>query len=334
MKLHLNDLALVHATLSPIDSRSDINPFIKDKLPLITAPMDMVIDATNADYFYDQKLNICLPRGLKASKSDYFVSYGLDEVITMLDSKVSFPKRILIDIANGAMLKLYETAKRIKQETVCQLMVGNIANPETYRKYCDILGENDYIRLGIGGGSACTTSANSGVHYPMASLIQETFRIKKENNFKVNIIADGGFRNFDEIIKAIALGADYVMLGSILSKSFESCSSFYYKDYDGFKTTSKAHATKLFDEGKEVYKYYRGMSTKDVQKSWNKTKLKTSEGIAMYNKVEHYLHKWTENFEDYLRTAMSYCGVQTLDEFRDKANFITISEQAQKAYKK
>ena len=66
--------------------------------------------------------------------------------------------------------------------------------------------------------SGCLTSANTGVHFPMASLIHECYQYKKKGNYNTKIVADGGFRNYDDIIKAIMLGADYVMLGGILNK--------------------------------------------------------------------------------------------------------------------
>ena len=66
--------------------------------------------------------------------------------------------------------------------------------------------------------SGCLTSANTGVHFPMASLIYECYQYKKKESYNTKIVADGGFRNYDDIIKAIMLGADYVMLGGILNK--------------------------------------------------------------------------------------------------------------------
>ena len=73
----------------------------------------------------------------------------------------------------------------------------------------------------------CTTSANASIHYPMASLIYECNRIKQDNAYDCKIVADGGFKNFADIIKALALGADYVMLGGILNKCLESDSYPY-----------------------------------------------------------------------------------------------------------
>lgn len=338
-KIDWNDVSIVPAILSKIDSRSEINPYKNGKLPLFVSPMDTVINNTNADIFHNQGLEVCIPRGVKNENNKYFQSYGLDDIAEMVDSGENPPKRILIDIANGNMLKLHNISKMIKEKYNhnIELMVGNIANPETYRKYCEI--GVDWVRCGVGGGSACTTSANVSIHYPMASLVNECYNISKEFERPTKIVADGGFKNFSDIIKAIALGADAVMLGGILNKSLESCGDDYIftaSEYSSPKYTKISHedAVKYYNNGVDVYKYYRGMSTKEVQISLGRKKIKTGEGISKYNKVEYTLSGWMENFEDYLRSAMSYTGCKTLDEFRGKVQWITISQNAFNRYNK
>ena len=205
------------------------------------------------------------------------------------------------------------------------LMVGNVANPFTYVEYCKI--NVDYIRIGIGNGQACLTTANTGVGYPMASLIKECFDLKKKYYLRGKIVADGGFKNYDDINKALALGADYVMLGSMLNKCLESCSPTieeykthkkpYIQDGDGNLTLELIKDKRLFKE-------YRGMSTKAVQKAWGKTVLTTAEGITKYNLVEYTLAGFVENLEDYLKTAMSYTSSANLETFKEsKCNEIT-----------
>lgn len=291
--------------------------------------MDKVIDETNIDEFVKRNINICLPRHIKyeiIKNDNYFYSYGLDEIIELLNNKSQLPKKVLIDIANGHMQKLYDVSKEIKQKfgSDIELMIGNIANPDTYRKYCEI--GVDYIRVGIGGGSACTTSANVSIHYPMASLIEECGYIKGAFSNPTKIIADGGFKNFSDIIKALALGADYVMLGGLFNKTLESCGDSFIKDDNGdFICVDFESAKSYFESGVDVYKYYRGMSTKEVQKYWNRSELKTGEGITKYNKVESSLEGWCENFTDYLKSAMSYTDSRNLSDFIGEVQFEKIS---------
>ena len=331
-KFDWNDITIIPDTLSTIASRSEINPLQNGKLPIFTAPMDMVIDENNISEFELNNVNICLPRNVKfdSLKNDnYFYSYGLDEMIELFESGKDLPKKVLIDVANGHMFKLWEISKRIKEKygNNIELMVGNIANPDTYRKYCEI--GVDWIRVGIGGGSACTTSANVSIHFPMASLVNECYEISKEFDNPTKILADGGFRSFSDIIKALALGADACMLGGIFNKCLESCSDNFLKDSVGiFHLIDEERAITNFDSGIDVWKYYRGMSTKEVQKSWNRKELKTGEGISKYNKVEYTLSGWRENFTDYLRSAMSYSNSRTLEDFIGQANWVKISQNA------
>jgi IMP dehydrogenase/GMP reductase len=338
MKLDWNDISIVPTIISDISSRSEINPLLNGKLPLFTAPMDTVIDETNIHNFEKNNINICLPRNIKYSdlKNDnYFYSYGIDEVIEIFNSEKTFPKKVLIDVANGHMQKLLDISKSIKEKfgNDVELMVGNIANPQTYKKYCEI--GVDWIRVGIGGGSACTTSANAAIHYPMASLIKECKNLSYSQDTPTKIIADGGFKNFSDIIKAIAMGADAVMLGGIFNKCLESCGDNFLKDSSGrFYSIDSIKALNCFSDGTDVYKYYRGMSTKEVQRSWNRSELKTGEGISKYNLIEYTLNGWCENFTDYLKSAMSYTGSRSLEEYCGEVEWIEISQNAFKRFNK
>lgn len=332
IKFDWDDISIVPSTLSDISSRSEIEI---NNLPIFTAPMDMVIDENNINKFYKNNINICLPRNIKydvVKDQNYFYSYGLDEITSIIANNDILPNKVLIDIANGHMKKLYDISKVIKEKyKYVQLMIGNIANPEAYREYCKI--GVDLIRVGIGGGSVCTTSANVSIHYPMASLISECYEISKEFENPTKIVADGGFRNYSDIIKALALGADFVMLGSILNKCLESCSDTYEIENDILVKVIEDPIIK-FNNKVELYKYYRGMSTKEVQKTWNRKELKTGEGISKYNKVEYTIDGWCENFIDYLKSAMSYSNSKNLSEFIGKAKWVYISQNSFKRFNK
>jgi IMP dehydrogenase/GMP reductase len=342
IKFDFEDLTIVHAVLSDVDSRTQIS---LEYLPLFVAPMDTVVDENNVEIFTNQGYQVCMPRkeGVPAHLTDeIFHSFGLDEIINMMDSGEALPKKVLIDVANGAMRKLYETSKRIKTEfPSVVLMVGNIANPETYRLYSEI--GVDYIRVGIGGGSACTTSANAAIHYPMASLIKECYDIACTMDNPTKIIADGGFKKYDDIIKALALGADYVMIGGILNKTIESCGDKYVHSTSSsegktgvtnWTKISQTTAELLFKEGKHISTNYRGMSTKEVQVKWGKKEIKTSEGISKFNKIEYTLAGWTKNMISYLKSNMSYSGKFNLETYKGEAQYVFITENAKARFRK
>lgn len=340
-KFDFNDICIVPESISSISHRYEVNVLNEDgKLPIFVSPMDTVIDEINYKYFYQSNLEVCLPRNIRIYDNEVFISMSLDEFeeyVEWYSVRMNLPSksRILVDIANGHMKRLLDVTKKFYEKRKSEnhtLMVGNIANPKTYEQFASIGVE--YIRVGIGGGSGCLTSANTGVHYPMASLISETYKIKKLNGYKTKIVADGGFRNFDDIIKALALGADYVMLGGILNKCLESCSQtkLFNKIPISVNLSNKIWSEYPFLR-RFMTKNFRGMSTKQVQKKWNKTNLKTSEGISKVNKVEYTLEQWVNNFSDYLKSAMSYTNSLTLEEFKN-SEYIFITQNAMNRYKK
>jgi glutamate synthase domain-containing protein 2 len=267
-----------------------------------------------------------------------FHSFGLNEIETQLnDYKIFILKNnsfyqypnILIDMANGHMSRLIEIVKEIKEKwPSINLMVGNVANPLTYKNLA--MAGADLIRLGVGTGRGCTTAANVGIYYPIGSLIHECKKIKNEFDLKTKIVADGGMRCFDDIIKALALGSDYILCGSIFNKTMQSAGFNYLY---GIKIPYDV-ARVLWKWGLPIKKKYRGMSTKAVQRKWGKTKLVTSEGITIYQKVEYNLSQWVENFEDYLKSCMSYCGAKTLEEFIGNVEWEFISYNSLKRFQK
>jgi len=371
IKFDFDDILIVPAISTYINSRyADIE--LPEILPIFNAPMDTVVNLSNYDFFHKNKINVVLPRTVNYNqflelenelcdinlfrnfRSDLFISLGFNDIEYHLKTKfLEFHDnaRILIDVANGHLSKIADYCKQIKYlRPDIKIMVGNIANPETYRYYAekDCV---DYIRVGIGNGSGCLTTKQSGVGYPKASLIREVYEEKlrfieyNEHNKKLGyngyglfkvanvipaIVADGGMRDYSDIIKAYALGADYVMIGSIFNKAFESCADNYLY---GIKLNKKL-AVYLYDKKFPIKKYFRGMSTKEAQKAMGKTKFKTSEGVVRYRKVEYHLDGWIENFKHYLRNAMSYADCTKLEDFIGKVNIVRITENAHKGYNK
>lgn len=342
MKFDWNDLLIQPAYQSQITSRSQINLF--RPFPLMTSPMDTVINSENENIFKNAGIIPVLPRGVDPTNPwDSFWSIGLDTFLEMSEGKQSEFKshKILVDIANGHMEIITKAIPGfLKHFPNFELMVGNVANPETFK----VLAEAGvhYVRMGIGNGGGCLTTEQTGVGYPMASLIHETYslREKKESKFhpswgsqkainlrNCKIVADGGFRTYSDIIKALALGADYVMVGGIFNKCLESAGTTMSERGLAVDQHSEEVRKKL-QGGEKFYKKFRGMSTKEVQRSWGKEVIKTSEGISKTQLVEGTLDQWIENFEHYLRTAMSYTGKMELEDFIGKVEWNLISQQS------
>ena len=337
------DLTIKPCVVSDIDHRAECIPFDKDgMLPLFTAPMDTVVDEGNFNLFELNKINAILPRieqypidvrvtyatgGKWAAFSlDEFIHYFCTPVIPMFKG---YPMKALIDVANGHMRRMFDAAKKAKSIWGHNLILmgGNIANEEAYRFYADA--GFDYVRVGIGGGKGCLSTSNTGVHKPMASLVNDVYLIKKELEEEIKadpshklryeklpyIIADGGIRGYRDIIKAIALGADYVMIGSVFAKMAESAAP--KQEIDG-----------------ESYATFYGMASREGQIAMNGAKTKTSEGVKKLLKVEYTMEGWTKNFTDYLRSAMSYLGTDTLDVVREKTILVVNSQNAVNAVNK
>lgn len=349
MKYGLNDISIVPAPKSLISSRSQCDPYDKDfMLPLFTAPMSSVVNIENYELFEENKIHAIIPRNVELQTrltqcEKNWVAFSLDEFIELVDlCKFENGSKVLIDIANGHMVKLHnaiKTAKQIYGDNI-KIMAGNIANPETY----EILSEcgADYVRVGIGGGSMCLTSSNTAVHFPLISLIEECFEISLRLDKPAFIVADGGVRGYSDIIKCLACGADYVMCGSVFNKMLESAGEtkivkgFTANDSVFVKVNQYSDETRMdFENGKYFFsKSNYGMSTKKAQKELGSEKLKTSEGIIRSSLVEYTMSGWVENFTDYLKSAMSYTSSYTLDDFVGNVETIVISNNAYSAINK
>lgn len=198
-----------------------------------------------------------------------------------------------------------------------------------------VLDDNSYVVNDVCvHNCGCLTTQQTGVGYPMASLIEQTKGIADTLSNPAKIVADGGFKKYADIIKALALGADYVMLGSILNKALESAGTTINVSDQKFVNQYLDETLQDFKNGVPFVKQFRGMSTKEAQKSLGNKILKTSEGVVREQKVEYTLEGWADNFEHYLRSAMSYTNSLTLNDFIGEVNTIVISENAFNRYNK
>ena len=373
MLLSFNDICLVPAVVSEIEHRSECSPYLDNgMLPLFTAPMTSVIDENNWQVFKENKINTIIPRSVnwetRLDLSDKtFIAVSLSEFERLVDFYHSIQtSHICVDIANGHMKKLLDLCKQAKEKfgDNIKLMAGNIANPDTYLEYAKV--GIDYIRCGIGGGSCCTTAANTSCTFPMVSLLKKlashrnTVTVSIEWNGKERrkcdgetciyyspyrlapkIVADGGFSNFDQIIKALAIGADYVMLGKIFAMSEEACGDILNKSYFPYNVEMQGPFQDWIrkQDISEIktwncYRQYYGMSTKKAQTEISGEATKTAEGIETLVPIKYTLAGWCDNFISYLRSAMSYCNSRTLGEFRKNAHIEQISANSFNAYYK
>ena len=376
-KYSYNDIMVKPAILSTINHRAECNPFDEDgNLPLFAAPMDSVVNINNFSLFEKNGIIPILPRTeLLENRIDYacngkwaaFSLQEFEEEFTKGKITTSDGIKALIDIANGHVARLYElvrASKSIYGENI-QVMVGNIANPETYRACVE--SKVDYVRCSVGTGCFCITCSNTSIGYPIASLISEIAEIKEEyinkgvdKNSLPKIIADGGIRNYSDVIKAIALGADYVMIGSLFVKMIESSAikvmkkgvgnggkriilRFPIERYKNFKFENDCWYGEYTDEfiekmkesGRgveigqkpigEIYAKGYGMASKAGQIAMKGKKVHTSEGIEKTLPVIYTMSSWVENMIDYLRSAMSYTNSKTLDDLKN-AQVIIVSQ--------
>ena len=357
-KYAYNDLTIVPAVMSKVRSRSEIKCVDdNDRLPIFVAPMSAVINDKNYEVYETNDLYTVIPRSvdfgtrvklfgnngrLFNDNNFRFIAMSLNEFKDFFCDRKNLIAggqrfNVCIDIANGHMQYLYdlcEIAKGIAEENEYELviMTGNIANPDTYHEICMMRINDrpliDYIRVGIGSGAGCITSSNTATHYPMASLIDECNKVKRRLQLPecTKIVADGGIRNYSDVIKALALGADYVMIGSLFAKCLESCGVKQFTNYMGEKQMCSAQeAYELYEKGAQLYTKFYGMASADGQIAINHKKTKTAEGITKMMPVEYKLHKWVENMCDYLRSAMSYCGSFNLNNFIGRQTLVVNS---------
>lgn len=348
MLYSLDEICLIPATISNIEHRVDVNVFTnKNNYPIFTAPMASIVDETNVNVLKDNKLNVIIPRSVEWSKRLEYLQAGewvavgfkeaqyIYEYLELEVFTVTNTIRLCIDQANGHMESLLKLCKDLKERfgKNIKIMTGNIANPYTYKEYAKA--GVDYVRVGIGSGNVCTTSVQTGIHYPMGSLL---IKLKEEKDFiqkSINlgakylstpkIIADGGFKRIDQCIKALALGADFVMLGEILAKSEEACGQIIPSV-----------------DMRDRYREYFGMSTEKAQIIVNAASLygtdffipKHSEGQIKSVPIEYTLSEWEVDFEHALRSSMSYAGANNLKQYIGKVNYDYMTPVTYNAYMK
>ncbi len=252
-----------------------------------------------------KKLNLIVGAAIGTSQKD------LERAKSLIDNGVDL---LVIDTAHGHSQMVIKTLSKIKKivkkKSVC---VGNIASGEAarilYNEGADIL------KVGIGPGSICTTRLVAGIGVPQFSAILDVKNVLK--NKKIKIISDGGIKFSGDIIKALAAGADAVMMGSIFAGTSETPGKKYK-----FKN--------------KLYKSYRGMgsvgamssgsSDRYFQKNLKDKSKFVPEGVEGRVMFKGEISKIIYQLQGGLRSSMGYIGAQNLMEISKKAKFLKITK--------
>ena len=221
---------------------------------------------------------------------------------------------IVIDTAHGHSKKVINTLLKLKKiNSKIPICVGNIATGEAAKRLYN--SGADIIKVGIGPGSICTTRMVAGIGVPQISAIMDVKRALKSR--KVKIISDGGIKFSGDIVKALAAGADAIMMGSI------------------FAGTEESPGKKFKVKGK-LYKQYRGMGSigamssgsanRYFQKNFKDKSKFVPEGVEGRVEFKGNVSKIIYQLKGGLRSSMGYIGAKNLLQLKKNAKFIKITK--------
>jgi IMP dehydrogenase len=320
--LTYND-TLLKPQYSDIRSRSEIN--IGNNLagkyfptPIISAPMDTVTEANMAKSMYGcgglgiiHRYNT-IPEQVKIVKDvlkkkrttkgacvgaavgvtgDYY-----ERAQELIKNGVEI---ICLDIAHAHHILTKEALFSLKRDfDNVHFMVGNVATPIAFSDLSNW--GADSIKVGIGGGSICSTRIKTGHGVPGLQAVADCSKAKKDN--RTLLIADGGIKTSGDIVKALAAGADFVMLGSLLAGTDES-------------------PGKLYDSENGKVKIYQGMASSEAQMKWKGT-VSSREGISTTIPYKGTVENIMEDLTIGIRSGFSYTGARNIKELWEKSQFM------------
>ena len=219
---------------------------------------------------------------------------------------------IVVDTAHGHSKGVLDTISNLKsQNSDLSIIGGNIATGYGAKALIDA--GADCVKVGIGAGASCTTRIVSGVGVPQLTAIMDAVEVAKKEN--IPVIADGGLRYSGDIAKALAAGADSIMLGSVLAGMDESPGETILYEGRQYKTFRGMGSLGAMEEGS---------GDRYFQEETDNKKLVPEgiEGMVPFRgPVKNTIHQLTGG----IRSSMGYCGCKTIEEFGDKSEFIEIT---------
>ncbi|MCX7117771.1 MAG: guanosine monophosphate reductase [Legionellales bacterium] len=295
-------------------SVTDRQSLLSLALPVMSSNMDTITESKMANFmngvggigalhrFLSIEDNI---REFKACKGPVFVSVGctaveLERAEALRDAGADF---FCVDVAHAHAKYVGKTLKNLRQLIGSRcLMAGNVATyaGADYLASCGA----DIIKAGIGGGSVCSTRIKTGFGVPMLTCIQDCARTDR------SIVADGGIRTSGDIVKALAFGADFVMIGGMLA---------------GTSATPGEVVTKK--DGTQV-KRYRGMASREAQEDFlgQMHEWKTAEGVSTEVPYRDAPEEIIADIIGGLRSGLTYAGADTISELQRKLNYVTVTQ--------
>ena len=315
--LTYDDISFVPTEISRIKSRKEADTackFLDEKLflPLISSPMESVTGIVMAKELsrlgclgilnrFDSSLKEILEND-KNGDEIKSVSIALNTPIDIIGKLAEKRYILCLDTANANNHEVLNKTEEIKKKFNLRLIVGNIAHGATLEQLENV--GADAVRVGIGSGSVCTTSIQTGIGIGQVTSLLDVLQARRDKKLNIKIIADGGIKNPGDVAKAIALGADAAMLGRMLA---------------GTKETP-GEVIKYNDQ---LWKKYRGSASFGV-----KMKNEFIEGEETMVPYKGVVKNVIDGISDGLKSCMSYMNCMNLDELRTKDSFTILSESS------
>ena len=315
--LTYDDISLIPTEVSRIKSRTEASTNckllgIEMGTPVVSSPMDTVTGIEMVEALsqlgclgilnrFDSSLDSVL-KGNGNCENIKAVSVALTISISDIEKLAEHGYLICIDTANANNKEVLRITEEIKKKFNVKIIIGNIAHGGSLKQLNDA--GADAVRVGIGSGSVCSTSIQTGIGIGQVSSLLDVLFAREKNKLKISIIADGGIKSAGDIAKAIALGADAAMLGRMLSGTKETPGEVI--KYSG-----------------QLWKKYRGSASFGV-----KMRNEYIEGEETMVAYKGTVKNVIDSISDGLRSSMSYMNCFTLDELRKTETFAVLSNSS------